>query len=204
MVKHEIIEKISKIKHGFKPIAFEAKTIFASNAIHYSFNLARDLLKSDAYQVRSLAVFLLGFIASTDVKALQVLKSEVSKDPSWQVQEILAKSFDQYCKDIEYEKSMPTIKNWLGDANPNVCRAVTEGLRIWTDKPFFKENPQLAIQLISQHKASESEYLRKSVGNALRDISKKHDKLIEKELVTWDLTEKKIHFTHKYVTKNKK
>ena len=200
----EIIERISKIEHGFKPIEFEAENIFNSRTIQDSLTLAGDLLKSEVYQVRSLAVFLLGFIASTNPKALQILKTKVSKDQSWQVQEILAESFDKYCQDIGYEKSLTTIKDWLDDENPNVCRAVTEGLRIWTGRPFFKTNPQIAIQLISQHKCSDSEYLRKSVGNSLRDISKKHKELIENELSTWDLSNKKINLVYKLLTKNSK
>lgn len=178
----EIIERLSKIENGFKSI---------------------ELLENDFYQVRSLAVFLLGFISSKDSAALQILRTNVSNDKSWQVQEILAKSFDQYCMDTGYEKSLPVIKDWLSDKKPNVCRAVTEGLRIWTGRPFFKTNPQVAIQLISQHKAHESEYLRRSVGNSLRDISKKYKELVDKEVLTWDLSNKLIHFTYKFVTKGK-
>ncbi|MEI6820317.1 MAG: DNA alkylation repair protein [Bacteroidota bacterium] len=200
----EIINKISKIDNGFKPIEFEAQNIFSSKTILDSMNIACDLLKSDVYQVRCLAVFILGFISSKDIAALHILRTKVSYDKSWQVQEILAKAFDQYCKDTGYEKSLPIIKDWLSDENPNVCRAVTEGLRIWTGRPYFKTNPKITIQLISQHKANESEYLRKSVGNSLRDISKKHSLLIEEELSTWDLTNKKINFTYKYATKSKK
>jgi len=199
----EIIERLSKIENGFKPIEFEAKNIFVSKPISDSLKLAIELLENDFYQVRSLAVFLLGFISSEDSTALQILKTKVSNDKSWQVQEILAKSFDQYCMDTGFEKSLPVIKDWLSDKNPNVCRAVTEGLRIWTGRPFFKTNPQVAIQLISQHKSHESGYLRKSVGNSLRDISKKHKELVDKEVLTWDLSNKLIHFTYKFVTKAK-
>jgi len=199
----EIIERISKIENGFKAIELEAKNIFVSNPITDSEKLAIDLLDNELYQVRSLAVFLLGYISSKDIAVLKILRTIVSNDKSWQVQEILAKSFDQYCRDTGYEKSIPVIKDWLSDKNPNVCRAVTEGLRIWTGRPFFKTNPQVAIQLISQHKSHESEYLRKSVGNSLRDISKKHKHLVDEEISTWDLSDKKIHFTYKYVTKGK-
>ena len=199
----EVIERLSKIENGFKPIEFEANNIFVSNSISDSMKLAVELIENELYQVRSLAVFLLGYISSKDLTALQILKTKVSNDKSWQVQEILAKSFDQYCKDTGYEKSLTVIEDWLNDKNPNVCRAVTEGLRIWTGRPFFKTNPQVAIQLISQHKASESEYLRKSVGNSLRDISKKHKYLVEKEVSTWDLSNKLIQFTYKFVTKVK-
>ena len=199
----EIIERLSKIENGFKPMEIEANNIFVSKSLADSMRLAVELSQNELYQVRCLAVFLLGYISSKDLTALQILRTKVSNDKSWQVQEILAKSFDQYCKDTGYEKSLPVIKNWLSDKNPNVCRAVTEGLRIWTGRPFFKTNPQVAIQLISQHKANESEYLRKSVGNSLRDISKKHKELVDKEISTWDLSNKLIHFTYKFVTKAK-
>jgi 3-methyladenine DNA glycosylase AlkD len=199
----DIIERLSKIENGFKPIEFEAKKIYVSNSSSDSMKLAIKLLENDCHQVRSLAVFLFGFLSSNDSTALEILRTKVSNDRSWQVQEILAKSFDQYCMDTGYEKSLPLIKDWLSDKNPNVCRAVTEGLRIWTGRPYFKTNPQVAIQLISQHKANESEYLRKSVGNSLRDISKKHKELIDKEVLTWDLTNKLIHFTYKFVTRAK-
>ena len=97
--------------------------------------------------------------------------------------------------------SLPLIEEWLNDNNPNVIRAVTEGLRIWTSRPFFKENPAIAITLISKHKAHESEYLRKSVGNALRDISKKHAELIRQEVEQWDLSNPRVLFTYKFATK---
>jgi 3-methyladenine DNA glycosylase AlkD len=198
------IEKLSSIEHGFKPIETEALQIFKSNDPGSCLNIAAELLQNNVYQVRALAIFILGYLASTTPEALHILKTKVSRDESWQVQEILAKAFDHYCHDTGYEKALPVIKEWLSDGNPNVCRAVTEGLRIWTGRPYFKEHPETAIRLISQHKASESEYLRKSVGNALRDISKKHKDLIGNEISGWDLNDKKVLFTWKYVTKSKK
>lgn len=204
MSMKDIIEKLSKIENGFKPIEIEALNIFKSKSIDDAITLSCELLKHEKYQIRSLAVFILGFTASKDSRALNILRTEISQDISWQVQEILAKAFDQYCKDNGYERYLPTIKDWLSDKNTNVCRAVTEGLRIWTSRPYFKDNPEVAIKLISEHKGSDSEYLRKSVGNSLRDISKKYNKLIEKEISGWDLTDKKISFTYKYVIKNKK
>jgi len=198
----KIIDNISGIKNGFKPIEFEAKKIFDSNTLQDSMTLSKKLLESEIYQVRCLAVFILGFLASSDLEALNILKNKISRDLSWQVQEILAKSFDQYCKDTGYENALLTIKEWLNDKNPNVCRAVTEGLRIWTGRPYFNTNPEIAINLISKQKSNESEYLRKSVGNSIRDISKKHKELVEKELSTWDLTNEKIRFTYRFATKN--
>lgn len=114
---------------------------------------------------------------------------------------MLAKAFDEICKHRGYEASLPLIEEWINSDNPNVVRAVTEGLRIWTSCPFFKENPSVAIALISKHKAHESEYLRKSVGNALRDISKKYTELIRQEVQQWDLSNPRIMFTYKLAAK---
>jgi 3-methyladenine DNA glycosylase AlkC len=91
----------------------------------------------------------------------------------WRVQEILAKAFDNYCSDIGYEKALPIMRDWIKDPNPNVRRAVTEGFRVWTSRPYFRDHPDIAVQLLSQLKDDDSEYVRRSVGNALRDISRK-------------------------------
>jgi len=199
----EMIETLSKIEHGFRPMEIEAQKLFESNSRTESLSLAMLLLEDRRYQIRSVGVFLLGYLSSTDKTALQLLRNKVCTDESWQVQEIMAKAFDQFCKDTGYEKSMPVIRDWLSDPHPNVCRAVTEGLRIWTGRPYFKNNPGIAIQLISRHRGHESEYLRKSVGNSLRDISKKYKELIENEISSWDLSDKRVYFTYKLIIKSK-
>jgi 3-methyladenine DNA glycosylase AlkC len=143
----------------------------------------------------------LGFVAARSNEALDFLKKTVSKDEDWRVQEILAKAFDRYCSDNGYHKSLPIIEEWLKDGNPNVRRAVTEGLRIWTGREFFKESPEVAVRLLSRLKDDESDYVRRSVGNALRDISKKHKDLIRSELETWNISDKKIEQTYKLAIK---
>lgn len=108
-------------------------------------------------------------------------RDKVSRHDSRKVQEILAIAFDNHCKIIGYEAALPLIKEWLNDDCANVRRAVSEGLRVWTSRPYFKDNPQIAIQFLSAHREDTSEYVRKSAGNALRDISKKHPELITVE-----------------------
>jgi 3-methyladenine DNA glycosylase AlkC len=54
---------------------------------------------------------------------------------------------------------------------------------------------------LSLLKDDESEYVRKSVGNALRDISRKHQALVAEELKTWDISQKKVLFTYKLASK---
>ena len=77
-------------------------------------------------------------IASQIYEAFVFLHDVVSKDPSWQVQEILAQGFDCYCKAIGYERALPIIAEWLNDQSPNVRRAVPEGLRVWNTLDYFR------------------------------------------------------------------
>lgn len=195
-----ILEEIKKIEHGFKHI-IEAGDKIMSDPNTKHFDVSVELLSDKSYQVRMLATYILGQLAPNYKEALSLLEVHVSKDENWRVQEMLAKALDHYCATIGYEESMPAIKKWLGNENENLKRAVIEGLRIWTTRPYFKVQPTLAIELISQHKADPSAYLRKSVGNALRDIGKKHSALIRNEIATWDLSEPKTKFTYKYVIK---
>ena len=113
----------------------------------------------------------------------------------------MAKAFDEFCKKIGYEKALPIIDEWLKNNNPNTRRAVTEGLRIWTSRPYFKDNPNEAIERIASLKEDVSEYVRKSVGNALRDISKKFPELIKIELGSWKLESKEIKQVYKLASK---
>jgi len=156
--------------------------------------------KSNVYQVRMYAVFLFGYLSEQD-DILRFMRYEVSKDDNWRVQEVLAKAFDEFCKKIGYEKALSVIDEWLKDNNPNTRRAVMEGLRIWTSRPYFKDNPNEAIRRIAALKEDTSEYVRKSVGNALRDISKKFPELVKVEIYNWKLESKEINQVYKLASK---
>ena len=185
-------KEFSIIKSGFKVQEKKAINDYKLNGIEYIKELAFLAYHSEVYQVRMYGVFLFGYL-STDKEILTFMREEVSKDDNWRVQEVLAKSFDEFCKSIGYEKILTVIDEWLNHDNPNTRRAVTEGLRIWTSRPYFKENPKEAIRRIANLKDDNSEYVRKSVGNALRDISKKFPELIKDELNTWKLENKEIN-----------
>ena len=201
MDNNNLLNRILQIEHGFQHIIEGTDEIFAAYSKEQCYDLALTWSKHEAYQVRMLATSVLGRLAIEDDDVLSILRKQISNDANWRVQEMLAKAFDEVCKHRGYEVSLPLIEEWLNDNNPNVIRAVTEGLRIWTSRPFFKENPSVAIALISKHKTHESEYLRKSVGNALRDISKKHPELIRKEVEQWDLSNSRIMLTYKLAAK---
>ena len=193
-------KEFSLIENGFKEEEKRALADYKSNDNEYIKKLAFLAYESDTYQVRMYGVFLFGYL-SEEGDILAFMRDKVSKDDNWRVQEVLAKAFDEFCKKTGYEKALPVIDEWLGNNNPNTRRAVTEGLRIWTSRPYFKDNPIEAIRRISVLKEDTSEYVRKSVGNALRDISKKFPELIKIELSSWKLESKEIKQVYKLASK---
>ena len=193
-------QEFSLIKSGFKKEENRALTDYKNNDRSYIKKLAFLSYESKVYQVRMYGVFLFGYL-SDDSAILTFMRDEVSKDDNWRVQEVLAKAFDEYCKNKGYENSIPVVDEWLSSDNPNTRRAVTEGLRIWTSRPYFKDNPQEAIKRIAPLKEDASEYVRKSVGNALRDISRKFPELIKEELKTWSLETKEIKQVYKLASR---
>jgi 3-methyladenine DNA glycosylase AlkD len=189
------------MKRALKDLQKAANEVVDGQPVEESIRIAKQLFESEIYQARSLATFIFGRLAVDSNETIKFLKRHVSKDNDWRVQEILAKAFDRYCANVGYEQTVPVIKEWMADSLPNVRRAVTEGLRIWTGRPFFRDQPEIAIQFLSQLRNDESEYVRKSVGNALRDISKKHKELVKIELQQWDITNNNVKQTHNLACK---
>ena len=193
-------DQFSLIEKGFKEEEKRAQADYASQDSDYIKQLAMQAYQSETYQVRMYAVFLMGYLSQQE-DILDYLREQVCLDPNWRVQEVLAKALDHYCKTIGYQAALPVIDEWLGHSQANTRRAETEGLRIWTSRPYFKDHPQEAIGRIAGLKRDPSDYVRKSVGNALRDISRKFPDLIQAELATWTLDGKDIQQVHKLASK---
>ena len=191
------LEELIPEKDSLKIVKSEAEKFYKTHSLDECFRMGHELYQSDNFQIQEVGVFLFGYAAHENADALSFLKNIVSQNDSWKVQEILAMAFDIYCSTNGYKNSLPTIKEWLQDSRPNVRRAVSEGLRIWTNRDYFRENPQIAISLLSDLKADNSEYVRKSAGNALRDISKKFPTLIKEEVSTWDISDKRVAQVYK-------
>lgn len=197
----QYLEELIPEKDSLKLVKDEAKKYYKTHTIQECYEIYPLLYVSDNFQIQEVGVFLAGYVADEKPDALNFLHDVVSQHESWKVQEILAMAFDNYCARIGYEEALPVIKAWFIDENANVRRAASEGLRVWTSRKYFKEHPETAITLLASHKEDESEYVRKSAGNSLRDISKKYPDLIRQELSGWDLSNKKIRQVYKLAGK---
>ena len=192
--------EFSAIERGFLHEQRRARFDYGSFDREQALRVAYLAYRSEVYQVRMYAAFLLGHL-SQDPNVLSFLRDEVSGDTNWRVQEVLAKAVDVSCAVKGYEEALPVIDEWLSDSRPNVRRAVTEGLRIWTSRPYFRDNPQEAIRRLAVLRSDASAYVRKSVGNALRDISKKYPELVAVELGTWNLETKEVSQVYRLASK---
>lgn len=188
-------------KDSLKLVKREAESYYKSHSLDDCFHMGLALYQSDHFQIQEVGILLLGYSAHHNTAALSFLKDTVSRHDSWKVQEILAMAFDYHCKIIGYDVALPLIKEWLNSDCANVRRAASEGLRIWTSRPYFREHPRIAIQLLSAHREDPSEYVRKSIGNALKDISKKYPELISEELNSWDVSSREIKQVYKLAGK---
>ena len=186
------LNKVIPEKDSLKIVKSEAEKFQSSHSSSECHTMGITLYQSDNFQIQEIGIFLLGYAAHEIPESLDFLRNTVSKHQNWKVQEILAMAFDNHCKSIGYENAVPLITDWLSDVNPNVRRAASEGLRVWTSRPYFKDHPSVAIRLLSDKKTDSSEYVRKSIGNALKDISKKHPELVFDEIHKWDVSSKEI------------
>lgn len=188
-------------KDSLKLVKSEAKAYYKSHTSEECYGMGMELYKSDNFQIQEVGVFLLGYSAHDHENAISFMKDTVSLHESWKVQEILAMAFDNHCGIIGYENALPLIKEWLYSDRANVRRAASEGLRVWTSRDYFKENPGTAIELLAANREDESEYVRKSVGNAIRDISKKFPDLVSEEIGRWEMESKRCRQVYKLASR---
>jgi 3-methyladenine DNA glycosylase AlkC len=164
-----------------------AAQAFLEHAPAHAYDMAVAWYADPAWEARYFAVLVLGGLAAADAYALAFLYDRCGDDLAWQVNEALAMAFDDYCTAIGYEAALPEIRRWLAAPRANLRRAVSEGLRPWTasKRAIFARDPRLAIELLGTLKDDESRYVQESVGNALRDIGRKHADMVVAALRTW-------------------
>jgi hypothetical protein len=160
---------------------------FLSAAPPGAFEQAAEWYHHPDWEVRAFALAILGGLAAHDQRAAAFLFEHCGADPAWQANEALAMAFDDCCAALGYAQAIPLIRQWLGAPQPNLRRAVSEGLRPWTasKRVVFAHDPALAIELLGTLKDDPSRYVQESAGNALRDISRKHPALVIAALREW-------------------
>ena len=143
--------EFSAIERGFLHEQRCARSDYASFDPEQARRVAFLAYRSEAYQVRMYAVFLLGHL-SQESDVLSFLRDDVSADSNWRVQEVLAKAYDDFCAVRGYEAALPVIDEDLDESallpGPpgRCCLKVVEAAQ-----RFKRVRPQVRGQRVAGH-----------------------------------------------------
>jgi hypothetical protein len=200
-MERQILEIPDVTGLGWSKVRSIARELAAIDEVDELIEAVTPFLDAPDIPRRSLAVYVLGCTGGRRPGNLLVLHDRVTGDPSWEVQETLAQAFDAFCAAVGYERALPVVDAWLGDPHPNARRAVSEGLRPWTarGRVYFAHHPEEAIRRLASLRTDDSDYVRHSAGNALRDIRRAHPELVDAETATWNRDDPREAFTYRRV-----
>ncbi|MDJ0752964.1 MAG: DNA alkylation repair protein [Ardenticatenaceae bacterium] len=134
------------------------------------FALAQGLVHSKVVQVRMLAITLLGLTADQIVDAKTMMRKMAANDDSELVHDALGVAFELYCSRVGYAYVQSEIAEWLTDRSPIVRRAVIEGLRVWTDRPYFDLWPEEAVAYLQWLVDDDDDHVAQSAHDALNEV----------------------------------
>lgn len=127
-------------------------------------------------------------------EALRLCKKWANHD-DWRVREMSGYTIRKSLKNFK-ETTISIIDTWLISNNENTRRVVIESIRPLRDIKWLRDPAKndLVIKLLGKVRADESEYVRKSVGNNLKDLSKYMPQKILDVAADW-LSEARIETT---------
>lgn len=133
--------------------------------------------------------FLAETVSNSESMLIKVLNQAKSwaNDSEWEIREMSGYIIRKSLKNFP-EKTLQTLKKWLlNEKNPNIKRLIAESLRPLSDVKWLR-NPEKndeILDILNIIRADPSEYVRKSVGNNLKDLSKYMPKKILKFIKNW-------------------
>lgn len=124
--------------------------------------------------------------------AFALLQTHYAQDSDWRVREMVAKAFDHACQRRGHAACLAIIRHWLAAEHAGMRRAVCEGLRPWTSRSPFREQPSLAVALLAPLHRDPDDSTRLSAAHALADISKKHPAMVREAIRRWDIADPRV------------
>ncbi len=146
------------------------------------------LITSDHWQVRHLTALIAtncSIEENTITPYLSVIKA-AAKDAHFAVRESAQMAMRELLQ-VFPDEVLQLYDEWLFNYNENIRRCVSESLRpvLVSGKNWLREKPQDSIRYLKKLNCDPSLYVRKSVGNNLADISRRHPELVLTTLQDW-------------------
>jgi len=137
----------------------------------------------------NLGVILLGYHMSSSLqdlcKGFEILPKYVDH-PNWEIREMSCFCIRECIKNFRQE-TISYLQPWVRSENSNIRRLVSESLRPLNDMKWLRdpEENDFLLRFLHELRADPSEYVRKSVGNNLKDLSKYIPVIILDLLSAW-------------------
>ncbi|MFX1507900.1 MAG: hypothetical protein ACFFDC_17575 [Promethearchaeota archaeon] len=146
--------------------------------IEYCNNIFNFAESNDDTFLRNFALILLAKSSTLSEKTLEKglahIKTNYANHSDWEIREISTYTIREGLRTFPL-LTLKILKDWLNNnPNENVRRLVTESIRPMADIRWLRdpEKNDPIIDLLTRFNANKSEYVRKSVGNNIKDLSK--------------------------------
>lgn len=104
---------------------------------------------------------------------------QLARSDEWQTREVAATVMVEIAK-VQPAEVLHQARIWARDADPNVRRAASEGLR-----GLVKKDPSGVLAVIGRLRADQALYVKKSVANVLRNASIAQPEFVIKTCREW-------------------
>lgn len=171
---HQIV-KISE-ETSIDSLKNEKMTNFEKTLLNFGLNMLEWATKKENKNLLYFGIHFIGEIATLSESTCHFSLKFVEKwadHPNWEIREnslqIVRKALKKYT-----EITLEYLKSFIESSNPNIRRLVAEGTRPLRDIMWLRDpnRNKPILSLLSLLKADPSQYVRKAVGNNLKDLSK--------------------------------
>ncbi len=139
--------------------------------------------------LRYLAIFWLAEVVKKDPKGFLTCERQIlawATDDDWEAREL---TLEFVVNGIKYypDVLLPKIREWSSSLNPNLRRLASEGIRPRGGTKWLRDPTQndVVLNILEQLRYDPSEYVRKSVSNNLKDLTKYMPEKILGLLAKW-------------------
>jgi 3-methyladenine DNA glycosylase AlkC len=139
--------------------------------------------------LRYLAIFWLAEVVKKDPKGFPICERQIlawAIDDDWEVREIVLEFVVNGIKNYP-DVLLPKTREWSLSPNPNLRRLAAEGIRPRGGTKWLRDPTQndVVLNILEQLRFDSAEYVRKSVSNNLKDLTKYMPKKILALLARW-------------------
>lgn len=161
----------------------------SQSVLHFSQQIMSYALENGEKFLGYLAIFWLAEVIKKDPEAFLACEHQIlawASDDDWEIREL---TLEFVVNGIKYypDTILSKAREWAVSTNPNLRRLASEGIRPRGSTRWLRDPAQnnMILDLLEQLRFDSSEYVRKSVSNNLKDLTKYMPEKILPLLTRW-------------------